>query len=152
MKHILALATLMLLPLSSFASNPILEYKYGNQITGSVLTISDDGTVVHTERTCCAPRTDVIPEAKLSEKQLVQLADWIAEAAQGKLKTTQGNPTAMGSSAGTLNTYQDDIIVIIHEITRGNAEGSYDVVRKNSSAAADKIEALVNQYVKDKMY
>lgn len=58
---LVALLTLILISFSAHASDKLLEYVYGNQITGSRLIIHSNGSIQKLERTCCPPVTKQLP-------------------------------------------------------------------------------------------
>lgn len=147
--------TMAVLVSGSFASAKelIIDYSYGNQIFGSTLKIYDDGSIEHGERTCCPPHTDRVPESDLNPGKLADLKDWIREAAVGIVISPAGRATAEGSESGSLTAFQSGgAEVTVHVIARGTGKNPIDQVRKNRSDGANRIEDLVNSYVKNRMY
>jgi hypothetical protein len=134
------------------STNVLIDYSYGNQIAGSTLQILADGSVIHGERTCCPPHTDMNEET-LDSATLTALQEWIADAASGTVLTTQGHPTALGSSSGTLLAFHNGQTLTVHTIERGDAAAhEKDNVNQNQSAGARQIEILVNSFVIKQMY
>jgi len=123
------------------ASGPIVEYRFGNQIFGSEVSIQADGVIDHGERTCCPPHTDTVTEKKLSAAKLEQLLAAIDAASHADTKVTEGGPTTEGSQSGILevHTAAGDKIVI-HDIERTT---TVDSVEYNTAPEAAWIEALV---------
>lgn len=135
-----------------FSSSKILSYRYGNQITGSILLIYDDGALVHYERTCCPPRTDHIEEKPLDAISLSYLLHLIAGASKGEQISYSAGTSGNGSSAGTLTAFSSQGNQInIRTIEFDSLNGSPQPVQKNSTPEAREIEEVVFSIVKQKM-
>lgn len=133
-----------------FASSKILNYNYGNQITRSVLSIYDDGSILHTERQLS--QVDQILENPLDDVSLAQLIGLINGAAKGEQVNFGAGQSGNGSSAGSLAVFDADRnIVNIRSIDFGPLDGSPQPVQMNSSQEAREIEKIVFAIVKRKM-
>lgn len=130
----------------------ILAYDYGNQITGSKLEVQADGSVLHTERVCCPPTETDENAPALDAAKLAELKGWIEAAKNGTVAVSQGTPTSLGSSSGTLEVCSaDGTAIIVHDITRNPEIGKPDEVQSNTAAEAEEIRAFVADIVDDDM-
>lgn len=133
--------------------NPILKYDYGNQIQGSSLTVFDDGSIDHEERTCCPPQSSQITESNLSVNDRGMLINAIKTAGSPKLQLSgHGHLTLFGSMSGSLIVYDGGTAINIKTIKRNSTIGDPDMVITNHSSGARWILRLVESYVKNKMY
>jgi hypothetical protein len=131
------------LPRSEYPFVPLIEYKYGNQIFGSSLVIAPNGRVHHEERTCCAPRTDKVPEKKLTEAQLKQLVLLIADASDGQIAVTPCKGT-MGEIYGSFKvSWEYNSALISSDELKPDMTC---VSSRNTSEAALKLQEFVNRY------
>jgi hypothetical protein len=134
------------------ASGDILAYEYGNQITGSELHVQADGTVVHEERICCPPEVNDQNAPALEAAALTELKGWIDAAKSGTISVSDGTPTSLGSSAGTLAACSaDGTAIVIHNVIRNAAIGQPDRVESNTAAEAAEIRAFVSDIVDEDM-
>jgi hypothetical protein len=129
----------------------LLTYRYGNQITGSELTVHDDGRVEHIERTCCPPTSTPVTEADLDGTALAMLRAQIAAVAAAGTATTDGHPTSAGSSNGELYVYHDGLQYIVRTISRNPAGTGPSIVVSSTAAEASAILSYVNSEVDEDM-
>jgi hypothetical protein len=139
--------------MKAFAQNStlLLEFSNGNQIYGSTLLINTDGTVIHSERTCCPPHSTPAPEASLTKPQLLRLSNLISAVATQPTIAKKGHRTSEGSESGALHVYPTATPIVLHQILRGGM-GELDQVTYNISSEAQEIEQLVNSFVKYPLY
>ena len=134
------------------ASRTILDYGYGNQISRSLVSILEDGTVIHQEKASGGGDLQTIDEARLSARDAAALQLAIAGASQGEQEESEGGATTLGSSSGWLVVYdRDRQQVNIHSIKRGDRPGDRNTVTKNQAPESYWILSLVNRYAKRKM-
>ncbi len=151
MKIIVLLTTLFLSSLA-FATEEIIEYNYGNQITGSSLKIFKDGTIEHAERKCCPPRTEHISTEKLSQPildNLLQLIEAISGSPQAEFKAGQ---SGLGSSTGNLYAFNSNGQKFnIRTIGFGDGVPGPFLIQFNTAAESRQIEKFVSVMVLRKM-
>lgn len=126
-----------------FADQPagvIVFYGFGNQIEGSNLQIFEDGSIVHSERTCCPPTVEDLPEAALSAEAMAALKGQIsAVAATGQTVEDLG-PMPAGEKTGVLCVVDDGqpITVKAYENETMNV-----ILRQSTAPEAADIRSLV---------
>ena len=136
----------------SFAADKLVDYRFGNQIKGSTLTIFSDGQIVHTERTCCPPRTDDLIEKNLNIEELKNLILFVEKATLAGQSTYRAGQSGNGSSAGTLTAFRANATQFnIRTIEFGDGIGGPQPVHFNVAAEAREIESLVFALVLQKM-
>jgi hypothetical protein len=84
------------------AAAPIIHYEYGNQITGSRLSIFADGSVEHSERSSAGSDWQPVSEAPLNAAEIDQLKAEVQAVAGGSWSTLEGLPFALGAKTGSL--------------------------------------------------
>lgn len=139
---------------SSYASatNKIIDYRFGNQITGSTLTVFDDGSIHHSERICCPPRAEPVEEANLSQEGLNQLLKWIDIASRASQASLEGGQSAEGSSSGELIAFdKNGKAVNIRTIEFGHGHGDLQAIHYNTAPESREIEKFVYEKVNRKM-
>lgn len=121
----------------------VLDYYYGNQITGSYLTVDPAGTITHQERTCCPPTTVSVTEPGLGSSEMLSLYSQITSASAGAVVTAYRDGGAAGENYGHLR------------VVTSNGTGNVVVIREfgifeksiNDAAAAASLRDFCNQYV-----
>lgn len=133
---------------SSKTSFERLSFQFGNQISGSELTIDKDGVITRTERTCCPPKFTPFP-GKLGAEDLQMLADDAAQVALAGHETVDGVATAAeGSKSGsfTVSVAGKTFAVVI--VARNADLGKPNVVTRTLNVTAKKrLVDRVNQLV-----
>lgn len=131
-------------------SRIVLKYQFGNQVSGTELSIDHVGVVRHAERTCCPPHAVQKNNALLEKTELEHLLLEIEGAKNGVQEVSQGSPTTLGSPSGYLQvlTVEGDE-VNISRIERNPTIGSPDKVTTNISQEARAIQDLVEKFLKD---
>lgn len=125
--------------------NLLVDYQYGNQVTGSTLTIDALGVTTRSERICCPPTTTPTDTADLSFSQIAGLrADIEAIAAADALTSKELGTFADGASVGSLTVFRNGYAYVVKAY-----ENQGDRVRIESTAndARTRILALVNSIV-----
>lgn len=135
-----------------FAQTKIIEYQFGNQITGSTFVVNTDGSISHGERTCCPPRTDKVIHDTLAQSDLEKLSLLIEGAKVGSQSTFGAGSSGNGSSAGSLIVYDlKGEKINIRTIGFGDGAGGLQPVDFNTSSEAREIEKFVFDNVVQKM-
>jgi len=125
--------------------NLLVDYQYGNQVTGSTLTIDTLGMTTRSERICCPPTTTPTDTVDLGFSQIAGLrADIEAIAAADALTTKELGAFADGASVGSLKVFRNGYAYVVKAY-----ENQGDRVRIESTAndARTRILALVNGIV-----
>jgi hypothetical protein len=121
----------------------IISYWYGNQISGSELTIMSDGTINHKERRT-PTNIETITHAKLSATKLAELTGWIEAAPSGTLVESDGTETNLGSSSGSLKAFTPSGAEVVIETDARDGDGDgYNDLTINDSVAAMSIRTMI---------
>lgn len=151
MRFLLLFATLLSAPMA-LAQGKMIEYHFGNQITGSTLIVSSDGRLSHQERTCCPPREDEVTQAKLTAQEVEKLQLLIEGAKFGSQIKMGTGSSSFGSSTGRLLVYDGDGNELhIRSIELGDGTGRPQPVEYNSAPEARELEKFVFERVKQVM-
>ena len=145
MKTLAILLSTLVTYQSQAAVEKLIDYKFGNQQTGSTLTIFSDGTIVHGERTCCPTRTDQISEPRLTATQLNQLNAEITGASKGMLNAQDGGELKSVSNYGALYAFKNKRPIIIYEVEP--VAGRFSLTT-NQAREASMILKFVTNYTK----
>lgn len=129
---------------ASFKPGTLVFYEFGNQISGTQLTILSNGTIEHDERSCCPPKTDPISEAALSGQALADLKADVQAVATGSWTTTEGPPPALGSESGVLCVVEAGQAFAV-KVIEGTA-GVATYTHQSSATGASEILSLVLGY------
>jgi hypothetical protein len=136
-------------PTSSREARLVVDYQYGDAITGSEMRIFDNGVVVRTERACCPSQVEPVIAAPLTHEQIESLLADIEDAsrAQVELQNKAAPSPQADEAAGELVAF--------------NAEGQKVTIRTierepyrfhtNASPRSQEIVDIVNGLVRDKM-
>ena len=125
--------------------NLLIDYQYGNQVSGSTLTVDALGVTERSERSCCPPTTTPTETADLGFSQIAGLrADIEAIAAADAVTSKELGPFADGASIGSVTVYRNGYAYLVKAY-----ENQGDRVRIESIAndARTRILALVNGIV-----
>ena len=146
---VLVAATIATVVISTqaYAQSALLEFSNGNQIYGSQLAIDENGGIVHSERTCCPPTTNQIPEQSLSADDLQHLIDLIQKVSTGAIEVKEGEVTSEGGLSGSLVVYAGGSAVVVRSITRSQIPDGRDTISVNLAPEAQEIEEIVKRYV-----
>lgn len=130
------------------ASPVVVDFFNSSQIVGSRFAIHMDGTVEHTERTCCPPVTHAVSETPLTKAEMGNVLGLISNSATGIILIQLGSATALGSQAGYLRAYEGSVEVTILDVERSTkGPGGRNLVNENQAPAAKALRTLVEKYV-----
>lgn len=128
----------------------VLEYRWGNQITGSDLELIGSAgafTFQHQDRTCCPPTFADAGVPTLTAAQTSDLSLWL-RACEGKAVTTEtSNTGALGSTSGSVVLFPDAGArrTVLFEVER--TSGTDLLIRRNTCAYRGDLLRFVNDIV-----
>lgn len=126
-------------------NNLLIDYRYGNQVTGSTLTIDALGVTTRSERICCPPAESPVETADLGFSQIAGLrADIEAIAAADATVDKQLGPFADGASIGSLVVYRNGYAYVVKAYEN---QGDRVRIESTSGDARTRILALINGIV-----
>ncbi len=143
---------LTFLPLSSAFGDDarvLLEYRYGNQITSSEVTVLTDGLVIQRNRLQAS--YVYLPNIKLSKSEVDSLIKAVDAAALAAQTYTEGEPTAFGSSSGELSGFTTNGKATL--LFAASLKDSYEKISLVYQDGADgkTLRAFIQNLVSDKM-
>jgi hypothetical protein len=132
------------------AAAPLVHYNYGNQISGSRLSVFADGTVEHSERATAGSDWQPVSESALATGEIDQLKTQAQAVANGAWSTIEGPPFALGAKTGILCAVHAGQAYTVRVI---EMEGAGDPMLDHRSTATEAaaIVSLAHGYTSEDM-
>ena len=126
----------------AFGASKIVDYRFGNQIKGSILSIYEDGTIHRTERKGPV-HIEELPAEVLTNEALALLLQYIDVISSSSQARTAVGQSGAGSYSGYLYVFKNDVKINVRSIEFGNLDGSPQPIMFNVAPEARLIEDLV---------
>ena len=127
----------------SYASTPIAQYSWQNQVASSQVFIFDDGEILHQERH--QYKVDTIEEAPLTEAELRYIKELVKDVAESSV-SAQLIRASMGSFSGVIEVQTNQGMKIIEGVVRDGSNLKQAKAYRNFSPATDKLKNLFFRY------
>jgi hypothetical protein len=147
MKHVIALVSLAF-SLSAFASLPLFQYSWHNQVKSSQLMVFEDGTILHQERAQYQNQT--MNEVSLSELEVKGLKNIISKILKAK-SATEDIEASLGSHSGTIELRTEKGLKIVEGVVRDSTDLYHAKSYRSESDSMEELKTFIFKYTNNDM-
>lgn len=147
MKYVIALVSLAFC-FSAFASLPLFQYSWHNQVRASQLMVFEDGTILHQERVQYQNQT--VSETNLSALEIKGLKNLITKILKAKTESEDVD-ASLGSTSGTIELRTDNGLKIVEGIVRDSTDLYRAKAFRNESEEMEALKTFIFKYTQNDM-
>jgi hypothetical protein len=127
----------------TYASTPIVQYSWHNQMAASQVFIFDDGEILHQERLQYSMET--IDESPLTESELHYVKKLVKDAAESAV-SSENILSTMGSYSGGIEIKTQSGMKIIEGVVRDGVNLKQAKAYRSFSPATEKLKDFIFKY------
>ncbi len=131
--------------------NLLVDYRWGNQISGSELQITESGDVILSERTCCPPSSETIETPAIDTETLAKIKQARQEIVNAHLVEKEGLPSSNGGGSGAIYVFDGNTRCIAKLHPNDSSNDKQIDKSASATAAVELLRTTVTSMTEEKM-